>query len=129
MNAHLLNDWELLAEEPAPFAVGDTLTVIAKYKYEVSGRNDVGGTDSAPNGIYRVKLERIRWDYECGYRCAGILLDAKDVTTMFEVGHTMYGPKLEQWNPAMVYFHSDSAKRMKPSGAILRRSRARKKAV
>lgn len=99
-------------------AVGDILLVSARKAYDLCGRNDVGGTDSAPVGLYRVRLDRIWYDYETGYRCIGTLLTPADVTTMFRVGHTEHGPKLQQWNPAAVYFDADDSLPVKASAAL-----------
>lgn len=63
-------------------------------------RNDVGGTTILEGeDSWRIEVIKSFWDYECGWRFHGRLLDDKQVESARQQGTTGYGPKDYERNP------------------------------
>lgn len=81
---------------------GETITVTGFYF-----DNDMGGTVIDGGFSARVKIDRQFYDYECGQRFVGHLVDAKDVAKVKKAGTTGYAGKVplgKGWSPDKVYF-------------------------
>ena len=78
--------------------------VVSRKPWDLCFDNDLGGTECAPIGSYRIKIDRTFQDYETGRRGVGVLVDEKDIETLRQLGTTAFFPKKVDWNPAKVYF-------------------------
>lgn len=74
-------------------------------EFQLCCSNSLGGTESMPNGLYRIQVTEVWYDYETGDRAKGLLLDEKDVEMVRKKFFIEGTPavKLEFWNPASVY--------------------------
>lgn len=83
------------------------ITFTATKDYDLCFSNDVGGTASAPPGVYEIAVERTWDDYEIGRRGVGRLTKESDIAKLKELGTTPYDPKKLGWDPAEVFFSMD----------------------
>jgi len=84
--------------------VGDVFTLAVTANYDLCFQNDVGGTESAPLGLYRIRVDKVWHDYETGYRATGTLASKAQIEKLRKQGTTPHQPKIENWRPEFVMF-------------------------
>jgi hypothetical protein len=89
MDIIIVDDDHEEPEYPSPVAVGDTVTI-----GRVSATNDVGGTlllDDMKD--VEAVVTKAFWDYECGWRYHGKLVNEADVEAVRASGTTEWTPE------------------------------------